>query len=250
MLDTSTTLWLLLVVVSLVLLYKVFQTNVKGKIGEGKIAIVLSFLSSSKYKVLNDVVIDVNGRTSQIDHVVISDYGIFVIETKNYKGRIFGGENSDYWTQVIFQRKEKFYNPIRQNRSHILALKGILRAFPNVKYVSVIVFSSAATIKVNTETKVTYPFELLDFIKGHAQVNLLQDEKERIFETVSLLNSVDNYDRSQHIEAIEQKIRKREESIERGRCPRCGKQLLERRGKYGSFIGCSGFPSCKFTSQT
>jgi len=54
---------------------------------------------------------------------VVSNYGIFVIETKNYKGWIIGNEFDDYWTQVIFKRKEKLYNPIKQNYGHIQALK-------------------------------------------------------------------------------------------------------------------------------
>lgn len=249
MLNTTISFWLLLLVVVLILVYQLFRARIKGKFGEKKVALILSLLNSSNYKVLNDVVLDTNGRTSQIDHIVISDYGIFVIESKNYKGWIFGSEHSDYWTQVIFRRKEKFYNPIRQNHSHILALKSCLSGFPNAKYVSVIVFSSAATIKVNTETEVTYPFKLLNYIKAHSDGNLTQDEKDKIFEIINLLNTVDNYDRRQHIEAIRKKVRNRDESIKLSRCPRCGNPLLERQGKYGKFIGCSSFPSCKFTAK-
>ena len=62
----------------------------------------------------------------QIDHVVVSRKGIFVLETKNYTGWIFGNENSQNWTQVIYKRKEKFYNPIWQNFDHIQALKEFL----------------------------------------------------------------------------------------------------------------------------
>lgn len=56
-----------------------------------------------------------------IDHVVISKYGVFVIETKNYRGWIIGNEKSEYWTQVIYKRKERLYNPIKQNYGHIKA---------------------------------------------------------------------------------------------------------------------------------
>ena len=125
---------ILLILLVLGLIFILFQTNLKGVIGEKTVASVLILLNKSKYKVLNNVVLSINGRTSQIDHIVISDFAIFVIETKNYKGWILGGENSEYWTQVLFKRKEKFYNPISQKYSNILALKTCLSEFGNAKY--------------------------------------------------------------------------------------------------------------------
>lgn len=76
----------------------------------------------TKYKVLNNITLQTDGRTTQIDHVVVSNLGLFVIETKNYKGWIIGDEYSEYWTQVIYKRKEKLYNHIRQNYGHLMAL--------------------------------------------------------------------------------------------------------------------------------
>lgn len=119
MLNDYIVFWLLFLIGVLILFYKIFRTKIKGEIGEKKIAMYLSLLKSSDYKVMNNVVLNKNGRTTQIDHIVISDYGVFVIEMKNYKGWILGGEYSEYWTQALFHRKEKLYNPIRQNLSHI-----------------------------------------------------------------------------------------------------------------------------------
>ena len=87
--------------------------------------------------------------TSQIDHVVVSSKGIFVLETKNYTGWIFGSENSQNWTQVIYKRKEKFYNPIWQNFGHIQALKEYLgeNTTQDIPFSSIIVFSNEATLK-------------------------------------------------------------------------------------------------------
>jgi hypothetical protein len=247
--NIPTLFWFLFLIIFLGFLYQVFHIKIKGKVGERKVALILSLLNSEAYKVLNNVVLDVDGNTSQIDHIVISDYGLFVIETKNYGGWIFGAENSDYWTQVFFRRKERFYNPIRQNRSHILALKKVLNQFPDLKYVSVIVFSSRATIKVNTKTEVTYPFRILDYIKRYSEINLSRDKKEEIFAVIDLLNTADNYDKKKHIIEIQQKVRKRDEYMSQKKCPRCGNKLVERSGKYGIFLGCSSFPGCKFTSQ-
>ena len=76
----------------------------------------------------------------QIDHVVVSIYGIFVIETKNYSGWIFGDENSQYWAQVIYKTKNRFYNPILQNRGHIKALQGLLQDYSHIRYIPIVVF--------------------------------------------------------------------------------------------------------------
>ena len=87
------------------LFFALFKARIKGAIGEKTISAILYFLDKSKYKVINNVVLKNNEITSQIDHLIISDFGIFVIETKNYKGWILGNENSEYWTQVIYKKK-------------------------------------------------------------------------------------------------------------------------------------------------
>ena len=151
---------LLISFIILILIWFLFKPKIKGIIGEKTTSSILLFLDKSKYKVINNVVLKSGDKTSQIDHIVISDYGIFVIETKNYKGWILGSENSEYWTQVIYKRKEKLYNPIRQNLSHIKALKDCLYEFPDIDYKSIIVFSSKAAIKVNTSTDVINSYQL------------------------------------------------------------------------------------------
>lgn len=90
----------------------------KGKVSESLVNQRLLELPD-EYVKLNDLLFESNGHTTQIDHIVVSPYGVFVIETKGYKGWIMGGENTEYWTQVIYDSKHKFYNPIRQNEGHV-----------------------------------------------------------------------------------------------------------------------------------
>jgi predicted RNA-binding Zn-ribbon protein involved in translation (DUF1610 family) len=232
--------------ISLILIWGLFKTKIKGVIGEKTTSSILLFLDKSKYKVINNVVLKSGGMTSQIDHIVISDYGIFVIETKNYKGWIFGGENSEYWTQVIYKRKEKLYNPIRQNLSHIKALKSCLCEYPDIDYKSIIVFSTKAEIKVNTTTDVVNSYQLIRTIKRYKSLNLKEFEKESIFKKINALNLVDTYDKKQHVKSIEQRIQKRENSIKENKCPQCGSNLIIKNGKYGNFLGCNSYPKCKF----
>lgn len=94
----------LLITVSLIFLTIAIRTrSPKGEIGEKRVAHILQRLPKEEYRVINNLLLQTSsGGTTQIDHVVISEYGIFVIETKFYKGWIYGGENSEYWTQNIF----------------------------------------------------------------------------------------------------------------------------------------------------
>ncbi len=228
-------------------IYLVFEPRIKGKVGETKITSILNRLDRSKYSVINDIVLKVRDNISQIDHVVISDSAIFVIETKNFKGWIFGGEDSEFWTQVLYQRKEKLYNPIRQNRGHIHALKHLLKDYPNLKYIPIVVFCSKATLKVNTVSAVTYSYDLLKLIKGYDEIALTQQEKKKIADRINAANVRAKYNRKQHIKMIRQKVTERAESISRNKCSRCGGELKSRTGKFGHFTGCTNYPKCRFT---
>ena len=95
-----------------------------GKRGEKAVAKELARLRRKDFIVLNDLLLPtVNDRTSQIDHVVVSTRGVFVIETKNHAGRISGAEQAQYWQQHLSSQSRGFYNPILQNRSHLRAIR-------------------------------------------------------------------------------------------------------------------------------
>lgn len=122
------TLLLLLLLVLLARWIKSKEAEWIGLYGEYKVRKAIKKIESTlsgKYNALHNLYIPKqDGSTSQIDHVILSDQGLFVIETKNYSGWIFGDETSKYWTQVIYKRKEKFLNPILQNKGHIKVLRG------------------------------------------------------------------------------------------------------------------------------
>ena len=116
---------LLIVVFAVKLLWKICFSILKGRLGEKLVADTLAELPEG-YRVINDLMVRTDRGTTQIDHVVISPHGIFVIETKAYDGWIYGSETDTYWTQVVHRRKKRFYNPLRQNYGHVQALKTIL----------------------------------------------------------------------------------------------------------------------------
>ena len=234
-------LWLLL---ALLFLYQLLRPILKGYLGEKITGGILGRLDSSKYKVLNDVMVEVDSKTSQIDHVVVSNFGVFVIETKNYSGWIFGEERSRYWTQVKYKRKEKFYNPLRQNYRHVKALEAVLKDYPNLLFIPLVVFSTAADFKTDVGDKVVYSVRLLKTIRSYTEEVLSDAVRDEIYNKLASLNIVDRAAKRGHVRSIRKKIDNPGEV-----CPRCGKDLKLREGKYGQFKGCAGFPRCKYTEQ-
>ena len=120
----------------------------KGQDGERKVQRILSCLPKQNYIVLNDVLIPTKAGTTQLDHVVVSIFGLFIIETKNYSGKIYGGENSDQWTEYLAGQKYVFYNPIRQNYGHAQAVAKYTHVDPCYIF-PIVVFTGSAIIKSN-----------------------------------------------------------------------------------------------------
>ena len=112
-----------------------------GKRGEETVLGMLNDIQAQDGgHIINDVIVP-NGRgTSQIDHIYFSKRGIFIIETKNYSGRIYGNENSTYWTQVMKygKTKNKLYNPLKQNETHVNAIRKTIGS--SVDLTSMIIF--------------------------------------------------------------------------------------------------------------
>jgi hypothetical protein len=102
---------------------------------------------SNRYYLLNNITLRSGKGTTQIDHIFISEYGLFVIETKNYTGWIFGSQYKKVWTQAIYKKKSSFQNPLHQNYKHIQVLKKYFHGLPDNSFQSVIVFTDKSTFK-------------------------------------------------------------------------------------------------------
>lgn len=148
----------LAIFLAFVFVLKMFLPKIKGHMGESIVKIKLNSLDKEKYKVINNLVLENAGGTTkstQIDHLVVSTFGIFSIETKNYKGWIFGSEFGKNWTQNIYGNKKTFMNPILQNYAHIKAVENILKdSYPEMKYFSIVAFSPEAEIKVKLKESI------------------------------------------------------------------------------------------------
>ncbi|MFU8892697.1 MAG: nuclease-related domain-containing protein [Luteolibacter sp.] len=140
--------WFLGLFILLILARFFGSAGFKGWFGERAVSKSLSRLDPEIYQTFHDLYLprpDGKG-TTQLDHVVVSPFGIFVIETKNYRGWIFGSEKQRQWTQQIYKRKERFQNPLHQNHLHIRALMDFL-GLPESAFHSVIFFIGASTFK-------------------------------------------------------------------------------------------------------
>lgn len=231
----------------LAILIRIFGPS-KGKVGERKVANKLDWLPRNKYMVINDVILPTPHGTSQIDHIVVSIYGIFVIETKYYNGWIYGGENSEYWTQNVYGEKHQFYNPIFQNEGHVKALRRVLAEFEPLDIIPIVAFSGTADIKMDIkESHVVYWSQLRRCIRRYNKERHTWKEVkaicDRIYE-VKLKPS--RRTQRRHMTGVRSAQIHRERAIKEGSCPRCGGILVERDGKYGRFYGCSNYPRCRF----
>lgn len=155
-----------------------FKSFIKGKFAEAMSNITLELaLDKNIYTLHKNVTLEIEEDTTQIDHIIISKYGIFVIETKNYGGWIYGGEHQKQWTQKLYKKSFKFQNPLHQNYKHIKFLQSIL-SIPNVMeleerdFISLIHFTGErAELKTELPNNVMTS-GVLPFIKEHEEIKL------------------------------------------------------------------------------
>jgi hypothetical protein len=226
------------------------RPSIVGKRGERRVARALSTLDPIRFKILNDILIGTSKGSSQIDHIVFSRCGIFVIETKNLKGWIHGSEKDPTWTQTIYRAKQRILNPIHQNWSHIRALRDQLTFSGHLPIYPIVVFSGSGELKnVHVTSPVVYVNELTSLIECTGTKVLSDGEVEDLFGQVQQKNLAGKEARKRHISNVRTRVRNVSVRDEEGICPRCKGKLMHRKGRYGNFFGCSNYPRCRFTSN-
>jgi predicted RNA-binding Zn-ribbon protein involved in translation (DUF1610 family) len=218
-----------------------------------------------------------DNELTEIDVIYINEFGVFVLESKNYSGWIFGTDKSKYWTQTLNRNvKNKFYNPVFQNAGHISALKATLDSrFDNI-YKSLIVFSERCQLKnVTVQTPNVYVVKrnhIRHTIKKFNQsVVLTIEDISEIHRQLSLHVKVTDAVKKAHIESIKAEVDKEETVIANAKdvgeqvesdnensivqpdakiCPKCGSVMIVRTAQRGEnkgsqFWGCNNYPKCK-----
>ena len=219
----------------------------RGQVGENKVSRILSKLPENKYKVINDLLLKTSYGITQIDHVVLSEYGIFVIKTKNYSGWIYGSDHSEEWTKNVYGNKYLFRNPLKQNYAHVRALMEVLEITNQNLFIPILAFSNQAEIKVQSSKKIINFGNLRSCILGYQNSILNIVDIAKYASTLSVTTEYTKEEKKAHVSQIKGNVWYKDLKIKQGICPKCGGRLIERKGKYGKFLGCSNYPGCRFT---
>lgn len=222
----------------------------KGVFGEFKINLfLLFFLSKQHYHLIKNVTLPAENGTTQIDHILVSKFGIFVIETKNMKGWIFGSPDQKQWTQKIYKYSNTFQNPIHQNYKHIKTLESHLNIHQNYLF-SVIVFVGDSTFKTEMPANVTHTFDCIRYIKSKKAILFTDEQVTEIILAIANVRLERSFKTNkEHIAHVKEIVKlKKDVQI----CPECGSAMILRTARQGQqrgnkFWGCSSFPKCKTT---
>ena len=233
----------------------------KGMLGEFLVNLGMKlFLDKQKYHLVKNVTLPTEDGTTQIDHVIVSRYGIFVIETKNRSGSISGGERQPEWTQSFGkQNKFKFQNPLHQNCKHTKTLAGIL-GVPHEKIKSIVLFVGSAKLRAGMPENVMTG-GVVGYIKGFKEELFSEEDVVGILQMIEDKRLAPGFkthrDHVQHVkEIVAEKESQPPSSSEPApvaeqppSCPKCGKTMVLRTARKGKkpgskFWGCSGYPGC------
>lgn len=225
-----------------------FRSIIKGWMGEvqGTLAKKI-FLDPKVYVDINNITIPTLNGTTQIDHVIVSRFGVFVVETKNMSGWIFGDEKNPQWTQSIFGKKYKFQNPLHQNYRHTKALSDFL-GIDHSKFISMVMFWGEC------ELKTPFPPNVMNrgyvsYIKSYTTVLFSdQDVQEIVTALRDGMLPKSWATRRQHVASLNERF------SSTTTCPKCGNPLVLRKAKSGAnagsqFYGCSKYPVCRYVSK-
>lgn len=181
----------------------------KGKRGERRVRRRLEKICrTGEFRLLNDIYIKSCGREAQIDHILIGKSGIFVIETKTYKGMVTGGENDEEWEQTIGRSAQTYYNPVRQNRNHIRVLKYLLDGMcPDFCYHSLVVFPNDTLLSVNTDKALVLD-DLRARVESYKYDNLTSEQISDIATVIRNANIDSKKERRKHIRRIRKEFKK------------------------------------------
>ncbi len=182
------------------ILIDIYYSKFRGFMGEFWLKLELKKLPKNKYKLLNDIMIEDDKGTHQIDHIVISKYGIFVIEMKNYYGLILGNQYKEKWYQCLGKNKYAFHNPMYQNYGHVKALSNALNLNEEV-FIPIVCFSNQVKLKVTSNKPVvqvdTINRNILKYTEEIITCNL-----NELSLKIENMNILDKTERKGHIKNI------------------------------------------------
>ena len=215
---TSPLYWTIIITCLIIIItYKLFGAKIIGWFGELWTKQSLDRLPKDKYIIINDVFIETNGFTHQIDHVIVSRYGIFSVETKQYNGFITGNKYDKNWIRHVGKNKYYYTNPIRQNYGHVKALSELL-GIDETKIFNVVCIPSRAKLKIEHDGELVRYDTIVDKILSY-KLEVINNVDE-IANTIKSKNITDKSIKKKHIENIKENIIDKDPN----KCPKCGGQ--------------------------
>lgn len=234
----------------------------KGKFGEFKVNRILrKRMGGEQYRLIPDVTLPMEDGTTQVDHILVSVFGVFVIETKNMGGGIFGEHGEERWTQKFPWKKGiPFQNPRRQNYKHVHAVRTLCNLEASQVH-SVVVFVGSCRLKIKSGMPdVVYGRDLIGRIKSYTEEVLSLSEVGGVIDKINdvrLSRSMKTDRRHRkHVKDIVRNKQAKAGNVGRKSgadsiplCPKCGSAMVKRQGKKEGaykgkyFWGCPKFRS-------
>ena len=196
----------------LYLLYRLVNRPINGgteltpshKLTEYRVSRTLQHLDPKTYVVFDNLVLPSRKGNpyTEIDHVVVSSYGIWCIETKSHKGNIYGYSNNPRWSQYIGRQRFEFGNPERQNFKHRQALRDALGFDLDIPIHSLIVFPNANIVKVDgkkVDCSIDSAFRKITKVQGRM---FDRSRCETILQTLGHYDRIKPHLTQKHLEAI------------------------------------------------
>jgi len=176
---------LIILITLVILILLIIKGRKKGKQNQGEIEVNNILMQIKGYKLLQDIMLKKENGTTQIDHILVGKKGIFVIETKDFNGKIIGDEDSKFWIQKLGGKENHFYSPIKQNYGHVKAIEAVIKR-KNICS-SLIVFTNKSNIKeVKTDTSVIQVKTLKKYIRKYkSNIKLSKSEIDEIYKKLN-----------------------------------------------------------------
>lgn len=219
----------------------------RGWLGEKKTTFHMWLsLDSHNYKRFHNLILPSRNGTTQIDHLIVSQYGVFIVETKNRKGWIYGSAKQPRWTQTMYRNKYSFQNPLRQTYRQKKVLAEFLSLDEQLIH-PIVYFVGDCSLKTSLPSNVMNS-GLGRYIRQFKNPVLSPSDTHRIIGELQSYLSQSTLTYRDH----RRSLRKRHESTTV--CPKCGGDLVERIARKGpnagkKFLGCAKFPYCRFTKN-
>lgn len=214
-----------------------------GIAGEQAVKQKIQSIAPTNSKLINNVVLyGKNRKTYQIDHIFINTNGIWIIETKNWSGEIYGEELENDWFQVQGNHKERRFNPLQQNFTHCYKIQSILGTDAPIN--CLVVFIKADISNINAK-RICNLRDLPKVLFSETGKKLTEKQIEYYYQKIIYYQNQCNISSEEH----EMIMRNSRNKYAYGFCPNCGGRLKKRRYNSRVFYGCSNFPRCRYTQN-